>query len=180
MYSKLSFQNTHSSFFFFYNARLLNGEIDISELALLLQCAHLKLPLLSFSPQLTLPLRAWLFNQLYLLVYSGLSVADHVLELLNILLVLLSQSLSLLSLLVQPLTTDQLVRVLVRWYLLVLMDLKEVTLLGIQNRRERLLLHDNVPCLRLVRRNMQVAITYFKWYLSTKSACALWYWHFRQ
>ena len=106
MYSELSFQNTHSSLFFFYHPRLLYGEVHISQLAFFLKCAHLELPLFGLLSQLTLPLRARLFNQLYLFIYFRLSVTDHVSELLNVFLVFISESLSLLSLLVEPLTAD--------------------------------------------------------------------------
>ena len=90
---------------------LLNREVHISKLTLLLPLLIPALPHLLDPLQLAFPLRARLFNLLNLLLDSALSVADHKLQLVQVLLIPRLQFLPLLSLLVQPLTVNWGVRV---------------------------------------------------------------------
>ena len=84
----MTLQKAHPTLFFFYQSLLLDGEVDIAELAFLLESSLLEFTFLDLFSKLSLSVCTVLLYLFYLFVNLGLPVADHVLELLDVLLIL--------------------------------------------------------------------------------------------
>lgn len=104
---QLPTEQVHFTVLLSYNSLLLDGKVDIPELAIILSLLIFLLFQLDCLFYLLISLWRCPFYLLYLLRYFRLPVSDHILELIQVLLVPYAHFLSLLSLRMHPLPFER-------------------------------------------------------------------------